>query len=79
MILTGFRRFSADIENYGVECTGVGEGGDNMVLAAGGADGSDVTAEAVTARQGVSRSIQGVSLDIRKHHAALAVAAGAPV
>jgi hypothetical protein len=25
-----------------------------------------------------SRSIQGVSSDIRKHHAALAVAAGAP-
>jgi hypothetical protein len=32
----------------------------------------------VTAQQGASRSIQGVSSDIKKHHAALAVAAGAP-
>jgi hypothetical protein len=41
-------------------------------------NGSNVAAEAVTAQQGASRSIQGVSSDIKKHHAALAVAAGAP-
>jgi hypothetical protein len=35
----------------GVECTDVGEGGDNAVVAASGADGSDAATEAVTARQ----------------------------
>jgi hypothetical protein len=72
----------------GTECTGDGEGGDDAVVAAGWADGSDDAEEAVMARPrasrsvhdtgAASRSIQGASSDVGKHHVALAVAAGAP-
>lgn len=64
-----------------------GEDDDNPALAAVGADGSDTAVEAVTALQRPSRSgycmetesriSQGESSDIRKHHAGLAMAAGA--